>query len=311
MKKLFVFAVLAVFALYCYGSVRYAAVLQVPDYVNVRVDLYGHMSVSRWKKDPTAQARILDRLAARQCQPPATGLVLPNGTNFPLDHVLTADDLRQVIEAEPVNVAREITLRDPVRIRALVAKGRTLRDDIRDEDGKVLFAANAPIDKAMIDKLLALGVEEVKASGKGGIVSVQAGTMGMVCLIFLALACALDIVLFKPLVAVMDERNAEIESGQAQARGNIKDQAKLTEEEGAKRRALRRAHLDGLLKARHAVMVEADGIMKEANVEAHRLRDNAHMEMKQMIAQSEEALKADIDALAHAVVGQLRGDVKA
>ena len=131
--------------------------------------------------------------------------------------------------------------------------------------------------------------------------------MLMVVLIFLGLLCALRIVLFDPLVALVDERNAEIELGQEQARENRKRAALLEQEALQKRRALRRQHMSDLVKARHAVMREADSILHEANVEAHRLRDNAHLEMKKVVAEAEKTLRGEVEGLARQILEQVTG----
>lgn len=305
LKSLFILSVLVLFGFYCYNSVVHYSSVPVPGYAEVKVDLFGGLSQSRWKNDPTAQNDIIQNLALMRYQPLAGGLALPSGRTLEAGHILTVDDIRRIIAEEPASLAKDLPLRDPSAMYALEDRGLTLRDNVV-IGGKRLFAATTPVDKPMLDSLLSNGIKEVRVAGRGEMVAPQSGTMLMVVLIFLALLCALDKILYKPLLTLMDERAEEVTKGQELARFNVKEQAKLTDEEQKRRRALRRDHISNLVKARHAVMREADAILREANVEAHRLRDNAHMEMKQTIAQAETRLRQDVDALAGAVLERLR-----
>lgn len=304
LKKLFILFVLAVFVLYCYDSVVHYSSVPVPNYVERKIDLYGGMSSYQWKRDPTFQNEHFAALVREQLQAPVTGLNLASGLVFPAEHILTEVDLRAIAQKEPV-LARDLPVRDPVKIYDMEERNLVLRDNVL-LDGKLLFPAMTPLDKKAVDVLQEMGIREVRVNGRGAMVAPQSGTMIMVVLIFLGLLCALDLVLFKPLVDLVDERNDEIEVGEKLAKHNLKEQAKLTAEELDKRRALRREHISNLVKARHAVMREADAILHEANVEGHRMRDNAHMEMKQMIAASEEKLRAEVAVLAEVVVERLR-----
>ena len=305
-KKLFIAFVLVVFGVYCYASVTHYSSVPVPDYVDTSIDLMGGMSPWAWKKDPTAQNELFAALERKQYQPSATGLIFASGLSFTADHILTGDDLRKILVAEPV-LARDFPVRDPVRLYALEAAGYTLRDNVF-LDKQQLYPAQTLLNKSVIDGLLSKGIHTVRVSGRGDMVSPQSGTMLMVVLIFLGLLCALDLVLFKPLVALVDERNGEIEAGQQQARLNANESAKLAEEEQRQRRVLRREHIGSLIKARHEVMREADALLHEANIEAHRMRDNAHTEMRRVLSETEARLKQEVPALAELVVSQLRGN---
>lgn len=305
MKKGFIIFVLAVFALYCYLATVQNGSVPVPQYLNVTIDLMNGMSQAAWNRDPTGQKEYFRELERRSLQPPATGWHFSQELTFSPDYVLKADDFRRILEAQPVT-ARDLPVRDPGRIIALSDKDYRLRDNIV-VAGKPLLAEGSSLDKAAIDRLLAAGFSDVRIVGKGGMVSPEAGTMLMVVLIFLGLLCALRIVLFDPLVALVDERNAEIELGQEQARENRKRAALLEQEALQKRRALRRQHMSDLVKARHAVMREADSILHEANVEAHRLRDNAHLEMKKVVAEAEKTLRGEVEGLARQILEQVTG----
>lgn len=305
MKKGFIIFVLAVFALYCYLATVQSAYVPVPQYLSVTVDLMNGMTPTAWNRDPTAQKEYFRELERRSLQPPATGWHFSQELTFAPDYVLKADDFRRILEAEPVT-ARDLPVRDPRKIMALSDKDYRLRDNIV-VAGRLQFVEGSSLDKAAIDRLLAAGFHEVRVVGKGGMVSPEAGTMLMVVLIFLGLLCALRIVLFDPLVALVDERNAEIERGQEQARENRKRAAQLEQESLQKRRELRQQHIRELVKARHAVMREADAILHEANVEAHRLRDNAHLEMKKVVAGAEQALRGEVEGLARQILEQITG----
>lgn len=304
LKKLYIALVIVLFLCYCYSSVVHYSSIPVPGYVETRIDLMGGMSPWAWRKDPTAQNELFAGYERMQYQPAATGLIFASGLSFTADHILTEGDLRKILAAEPV-LGRDLPVRDPAKINALVDKGYTLRDNVYLEK-KELFKAQTPLDKSVIDTLLANGITEVRIAGHGEMVSPQSGTMLMVVLIFLALLCGLDMVLFKPLVKLVDERNAEIAEGEEQARVNLKEQVKLAEEQQRRRRTMRNEHIASLVSARHAVMKEADAILHEANIEAHRLRDNAHLELKQMVLQAEAQLKSEIPALAELVVQKLK-----
>jgi len=306
-RKLFIALVLAVFALYCYGAGTRYAYVPVPQYRDVKIDLMRGMSPRAWAKDPTAQNEHFKELSEKHYQPVETGLHFQSGMTFTGDHVFTEQDLRAILAAEPV-LSRALPVRDPVDLERLAEKARILRDDVYDEGKPVPGLKQLTVvDKKVLDQLINLGIDAVRMCGQGEMVAPQSGTMLMVVLVFLGLLCALDLALFEPLVRIVDIRNAETEAGVLAAKSNKKRAKELEEESLRRRKEMRRDHMGELIKARHGAMKEADAILQEANVEGHRLRDNAHMEMKKAVADAESRLREEVSGLADDVVKQILG----
>ncbi len=306
MKKIFIILVVVIFVAYCFASARNYAYIPVPQYRDVTINIMKGMTQVGWENNPTAQKERFRELERKFYQPPVAGWHFQSGLSYKPDHVLTADDFKKILEQEP-GLARDLQVRDPVALESIVAQGYMLRDNIMaaggsSSDNQYVAKAGADLNKVVLDKLLSMGITEIRVTGKGNMVSPELGTMIMIVLIFLGLLSALDIVLFKPLVSMVDKRNAEIDAGMEKVRSNRVDASKLAQESDDKRKELRREHMSALAKARHEVMKEADEILHHANVEAHRIRDNAHLEMKTVIKEAEAQLHAEVDNIAREIV---------
>lgn len=304
MKKLFAIIALLIFIAFCYGSAKEAAYVALPQYQEVTLDLLGGMTPLAWQKDPTAQNAHLRKLSAAAYQPTTKGLNLGSVKLAP-DQVLTEQDFRTIIKENP-SEARKLVVRDPGDILSMASMDLTLRDNIIDKkNNTILIKQGVTVDKKLIDAMLGMGLVKVRALGSGNMVAPLMGTMLMIVVIFLGLYCALRVVLFDPILVIMDERESEIEKGLETAQENHIAAQKLEEENLKLRKEARQAHLASLAADKHAVMKEADSILKDATVEAHRIRDNAHLEMREVVKKAEEELRKDIDVFAKDIVKQV------
>ena len=108
--------------------------------------------------------------------------------------------------------------------------------------------------------------------------------MLIVPLIFLALLAALKLIMFDPLIKIMDERSEEIASGMDQAKLNRVEVAKLATESKEQFDHLRREHILELSKLKHEIIIESESVIHDASAEALKIREEAHKELQETLS---------------------------
>ncbi len=305
LRKLFIVAVVAVFVGYCVMAYRNYTTLPLPDFRLEEVDIM-KCSRSVWESDPTYANERVQELAAIQYQPPAGGLKLPTGEVIPPDKVLSADDFDKIVRAYTLSSDARvplIALRNPEDILALAEKDYQLRNPMPDYDLK----GGEPITKEMIEFLHSRGLQRIPVVGEGETVAIEWGTMLMTVLIFLALVFALRLIIFDPLLGILDARNAELEEGQRLAKENRQEAKRLQDERKQRLADVRRAYMKQLQDVQHEALKEADGILRKARIEGHRMRDNATKEMRKAVRETEESLMNEVPALGEEIFRAVLG----
>lgn len=306
MKKLFILLVLGVFAAYCHGAYHAYGTIPTARYADMTLDIMG-MSPAAWVKDPTAARDRLNALARSQYYPPLAGYAEPALAELGLDPdtPLTVADYQAILEHAPGH-ARNLPVRDPAALLAVVDQRLRLREPI--QVGETEYPAGTPVTMAVADALSHVERERIPVVGQGSPIGFELGTMMMTILIFLALVMALRLVLFDPILKIMDEREKEIADGVALAKRNREETERLAAERKAAFSAMRREHLANLSRTQQEAMKEADVILKEAKTEAHRIRDNAHHEFRQWRHAAEPEVMKEVDAFADMMVNAVLDD---
>jgi F-type H+-transporting ATPase subunit b len=192
-------------------------------------------------------------------------------------------------------------LRDTHAIHSVVLRAYHLRNP-NPEFG---FKGGEKLDKAMIDKLLDASVKRVAVVGKGDPVSAQPGTMALIILIFLGLTYTLQIILWDPVLKIIDERKKEIEDGSYLVRQNRRDEIRIQEEAVKLRSDARRSYLNKLMATQNQARSEADKIYREARIEGKLMRDKAQSELNKVVDEVRGELKPQVPELAREIANQL------
>ncbi len=273
MRRAFIAFGIAVFLVYCWASVAYQNQVDVPGYRDVQIDLLGGMSRQQWDASQQEQFQRLMELENKRYQ-------LPLDANGDTGRPLTADDFMQVIagsEGAPVRMR----LRDPEAIYSLLAHNYLLRDSIMestDPRAKPIYVGGGAVDKEMLDDLRDRGVRTITVSGHAPPVNFQVGTGLMIALIFFTLVAALQPVLWKPFLAMLEKRRRELEIG-AEAERQNQQEAVRFEEEKRKRHAeldrdMQALRLDGQREnARAATAIIREARDREQEIKLAGLKD--------------------------------------
>lgn len=314
-RQAFIGFAIVVFLLYCWASVAYQNQVDVPAYKTAQVNLLGAKTREQWDADQAGQFQQLMALENKYYQLPAgTELTIVDAKGgekrLTSDTVLTSGDFAALIARAPAGEPVSMELRDPTAIYALAGHGYLLRDAIYDPeypDDRPIVNFAEPINKALIDRLLALDVKVVTVTGQASAVGVDLGTVLMVAMIFLALVAALKPILWDPFQAMLDKRQKELAIGAEASRNNQAEEARLAEE-----RSKRNAHLvreiQGKRMARQQETAkQADEIVDIARAEEKARRHSALHEIVQAAGEAETALRAQTPEMAEAIVQAVLG----
>lgn len=302
MKHIIIVAVLAALAAYAYGVVKYHGTAPVPGYKVVSLDL-------RPAADPKSGKSFLNDLARERY------LAVPkDGEKINCAATLTEDDFakmaarspeqRQVIDQSALLefAAKRLHFRDDV-----VANGHQYHGRRPGKDGQPAAMTGDPITIEAAWDLALGGVARLPVDGHGETVAVQPGTMLMIILIFLGLFCALKIILYDPLLKIMDERDAEIAAGTASQRANAAKAAAIEARRNEKRAALRREYQHELSAARYEVQKVADGVVRAARDEARKASDENSRAIAEAAAEAKAQLAGAAPALGAEIANRVLG----
>lgn len=303
MKQIIIVAVLAVLACYCYGAASCHGTMPVPQYKKVEIDLKGGDEAADAVKN---RCRDLER--ENFLRVPASGDLADADYAAPLK----ADDFEAVVKGNPA-AARAFPVVDQTAVADFANKRLSLTEDAV-YNGRAYKAGQA-IDRAVLadilrdakvkEQLRAGGEPRLKVSGHGETIAVQPGTMGMIILIFVALLCALKIILYNPLLKIMDERDEEIAAGTVHQRENAVKESVLDSQHQERRAALRRENQAALAKARHDVQMEAEGMLRQAREEARRVNEANAKEVADALQSARAELQPAVPVLAKQIIDKV------
>ncbi|GHV23836.1 hypothetical protein AGMMS49959_18320 [Planctomycetales bacterium] len=290
-----------IFIVYCFGVAGNIGKVPLPRYHAEVINALGEHAFSESfnHDDPRFREHI-------------RGLARHNYLAMPANHNANFADPNQVLNEEALlkitadqpDAARHLTVVSQDEIQKLAHLGYKFAEDTN--VGGTVFKAGTELDVGALTALARDGKRrDLKVSGSGVTISLQPGTMLMIIIIFIGLLCALKIILFDPLVKIIDERDAEIESGELNRR-EISALVKNLDAEVVEERAeIRRQRLNTIAQARRTVTDEASEIVKKAHEEARRAHELTASELRQAQKEAEEKLAQEVSPLAQQIVGKV------
>ncbi len=309
MKKLiFIILVLVVFVAYCFGSAKNFGYIDLPQYVDKNIDVLGAMSIQEWNSDKAARDERLNELVKAEYQPDKDGFHFGANHSYAPNHTLTEEDYINIVKEKPA-LAQDLSVRDPEAIIELAGMSYLVRDNVVAGNGQIIAESGELLSKSVLDKLLENRISRIKVVGNGGVVSIETGTMLIVPLIFLALLAALKLIMFDPLVKIMDERSEEIDEGVEQVSKNKVEAEKLARESKDMFDHVRREYALTLSKTKHEIALDSESIIREASDEALKIREEAQAELHEKLVEVENTLRGMVSELAQDIVNQvIKGD---
>lgn len=304
-RRLFILFGIVVFAAYCWASVVYQNVVDVPDYKLVEVDLLQGMPREKWDANPQDHFQTLMELETKSYQ-------LPTDTKLGIspDKPLTSGDFAKFIADAPPGQPVKMTLRDSDAINDLVSRNYVLRDSIhapsdKDFSKKPIHYGGYQVDKWTIDKLREEGIRSITVVGHGRPVNFQVGTALMIALIFFVLVAALKPILWEPFRVMLEKRKWEMEMG---AEAERQTQAENVRFEAEKRR--RTGELDRdiqalRMKEQRETAGQVGAIVNEAKEKGKTLKAAGLQEIGQAAREARERMEEEVPALALAVADMI------
>lgn len=259
MRRVFIAAGIVIFLFYCWASVAYQNMADVPAYRLVEVDLLGGVTREAWEKDQQAQFQRLMNLETKNYQ-------LPEDADGDTGRPLTSDDFAAYIAKTP-GAPVMMKLRDTGAFASLLAHNYILRDTIPDPenpDGRPLYFGGHPLDKPMLDDLRSRGFKTITVSGHAAPVNFQVGTALMIAVIFFTLVAALKPILWQPFIVMLERRRRELEIGNEAERQNQQEAVRYGEEERRRNAELGRRVQELRMRGQRETAHEAGTIVREA-----------------------------------------------
>lgn len=294
MKYFIIAVVVAVFGAYVYGVAKYHGTVPVPPLRQITLDVTEGVD---WQTNPNSANERLRALSRYRY------LAVDNNGAILADKILTDADFKNIAKTER---ARKYPVGDQSKLLDLADRRYKLTNDI--VVGATTYQAGTTVDLALLKKVFADGkLARLSISGTGETISIQPGTMLMVVLIFVALLCALKIVLFDPLLKIVDERHAEIAASAEYLRNNHHAAQGLASERGELRLKIRREHITALAAARYEVVKTADNMLKDARNEARKIHDESMHEIGEALKAAHTQLAREVPAFAKQIISKALG----
>lgn len=301
MRKLFILLVIGLFALYMYGVSQNFMLRNVPKYKAEKIDLLGGKTPQAWNSDDCATFREkhLSKLEEKRYQCQTEGLTIA-GVTYTSETILKKRDYKKMIGENPKQPI-VVTLRNPAAIYAFAKNHYELRDTVAGQKAGVVLS------KEVLDHIIASPdkISRISIIGHGDVVSFQLPSMIMVMLIFMALLFALKIVLWGPLLQIIDSRKKEIEKGASLVNENINENDNLVNERKKRLGEMRKEYLANLSEIQGKAREEADVILDAAHKEVHQIRVKANRELAAQIEKAEKELRAEIPEFSRQIVAQI------
>ncbi len=316
MRRAFVAFGFLIFLVYCWASIVYQNQVDVPRYRLVEIDLLGGTSRTKWNEDQQAQFQQLMELENKRYQLPEDALIpawpgrhsqTENGM-VPVDEPLTSGDFSHFIAVADGDGPVRMRLRDTSAFTNLISQNYLLRDSIDNPgypDGPPLYMGGAPLDKPMLDDLLARGYKTITVTGHGPTVTYQLGTSIMIAIIFLTLVAALKPVLWDPFMVLLEKRKRELDMGAEAERQNQQEAIRYEEERRSRNNQLHREIQTLKMLGQNQITREANEIIKSARDQEKETKLEGLRRLAEQADAAKIVLEKDIPALAEEIANAL------
>jgi F-type H+-transporting ATPase subunit b len=124
---------------------------------------------------------------------------------------------------------------------------------------------------------------------------------------FLALIFILNIVLYKPILKVLEEREMRIDGQQQEAKKVVEDCQSLMVDYNQKLYNAKVEAMNAKNAARNEASLEAGGIIEEARKNAENIIEQMQQQMATEIAQAKKELEPELSVMAATIAQQILG----
>ncbi|QDZ40319.1 F0F1 ATP synthase subunit B' [Euhalothece natronophila Z-M001] len=158
----------------------------------------------------------------------------------------------------------------------------------------------------MTNWMILLAAEAVETTKEGGLFDFDA-TLPLMAVQFLVLVALLNVLFYKPLTRVLDERDDYVRKNLNQAKENAKKSEELAQKFEEQLKDARRESQEIIAKAQAEAQEEASKNIAQAQQEVQAQREKATAEIEAQKREALQSLESQVDTLSHQVLDKLVG----
>ncbi len=158
----------------------------------------------------------------------------------------------------------------------------------------------------MTNWMILLAAEAVETTKEGGLFDFDA-TLPLMAVQFLVLVALLNVLFYKPLTRVLDERDDYIRKNLNEAKENAKKSEELAQKFEEQLKDARRESQEIIAQAQAEAQEEASKNIAQAQQEVQAQREKATAEIEAQKKEALQSLESEVDTLSHQVLDKLVG----
>ncbi|MFP4134765.1 MAG: F0F1 ATP synthase subunit B' [Halothece sp.] len=158
----------------------------------------------------------------------------------------------------------------------------------------------------MTNWMILLAAEAVETTKEGGLFDFDA-TLPLMAVQFLVLVALLNVLFYKPLTRVLDERDDYIRKNLNEAKENAKKSEELAQKFEEQLKDARRESQEMIAQAQTEAQEEASKNIAQAQQEVQAQREKATAEIEAQKKEALQSLESQVDTLSHQVLDKLVG----
>ena len=158
----------------------------------------------------------------------------------------------------------------------------------------------------MTNWMILLATEAVETTKEGGLFDFDA-TLPLMAVQFLVLVALLNVLFYKPLTRVLDERDDYIRKNLNEAKENAKKSEELAQKFEEQLKDARRESQEIIAQAQAEAQEEASKNIAQAQQEVQAQREKATAEIEAQKKEALQSLESQVDTLSHQVLEKLVG----
>lgn len=158
----------------------------------------------------------------------------------------------------------------------------------------------------MTNWMILLAAEAAETTKEGGLFDFDA-TLPLMAVQFLLLVALLNVVFYKPLTRVLDERAEYIRQNLTQAKENAKKSEELAQKFEAQLKDVRRESQEMIAQAQAEAQEQASKNLAQALQEVQAQQEKATAEIKAQKQDALQSLESQVDTLSHQILEKLVG----
>ena len=158
----------------------------------------------------------------------------------------------------------------------------------------------------MTNWMILLAAEAVETTKEGGLFDFDA-TLPLMAVQFLVLVALLNVLFYKPLTRVLDERDDYIRKNLNEAKENAKKSEELAQKFEEQLKDARRESQEIIAQAQAEAQEEASKNIAQAQQEVQAQREKATAEIEAQKKEALQSLESQVDTLSHQVLEKLVG----